>query len=155
MDLDLSVAMFDSNKNFCNLVFFQNLSANGIFHSGDDRVGDTDGDDGLDNEIISVNLSRLDRDIEQLVFVLNSYNLVDFNNIPFASIRLYEGTPKQVNKVFASYNIVNDYNFARKVAMILGKLYKKNGEWKFSAIGEPTEDRNLSDLISKSVVKFL
>ena len=87
--------------------------------------------------------------------MLNSYNQIDFDKIPFASIRLYEGTPTRVNKVFASYNIVRYSAFAYKVAMILGKLYKRNGEWKFSAIGEPTSDRKLDELILNSVVKYL
>ncbi len=155
VDLDLSAAMFDSNKQFCDVVYFGKKSAPGVFHSGDDLVGDVGGDDGLDNEIISVDLSRLSPNVEQIFFVLNSYNQIDFDKIPFASIRLYEGTPTRVNKVFASYNIVRDSAFAYKVAMILGKLYKRNGEWKFSAIGEPTSDRKLDELILNSVVKYL
>ena len=155
VDLDLSAAMFDSNKQFCDVVYFGKKSAPGVFHSGDDLVGDVGGDDGLDNEIISVDLSRLNSNVEQIFFVLHSYNQIDFDKIPFASIRLYEGTPTRVNKVFASYNIVRDSAFAYKVAMILGKLYKRNGEWKFSAIGEPTSDRKLDELILNSVVKYL
>ena len=151
MDLDLSAAMFDSNKQFCDVVYFGKKSAPGVFHSGDDLVGYVGGDDGLDNEIISVDLSRLNSNVEQIFFVLNSYNQIDFDKIPFASIGLYES----VNKVFASYNIVRDSAFAYKVAMILGKLYKRNGEWKFSAIGEPTSDRKLDELILNSVVKYL
>ena len=131
VDLDLSAAMFDSNKQFCDVVDFGKKSAPGVFHSGDDLVGDVGGDDGLDNEIISVDLSRLNSNVEQIFFVLNSYNQIDFDKIPFASIGLYEGTPTRVNKVFASYNIVRDSAFAYKVAMILGKLYKRKGEWKF------------------------
>lgn len=146
MDLDLSAAMFNVHKWFCDVVYFGKKSAPGIFHSGDD---------GLDNEIISVELNRINDDVEQIFFVLNSYNQVDFDKIPFASIRLYEGTPQRVNKVFATYEITRDSAFAYKVAMILGKLYKRNGEWKFSAIGEPTNDRRLEDLIMRSVVKYL
>ena len=133
------------------MVYFGKKSAPGVFHSGDDLIGDVGGDDGLDNEIISVDLSRLNSNVEQIFFVLNSYNQIDFDKIPFASIGLYES----VNKVFASYNIVRDSAFAYKVAMILGKLYKRNGVWKFSAIGEPTSDRKLDELILNSVVKYL
>lgn len=155
VDLDLSVVCANANKAIQNIVFFGNKSAPGIIHSGDDLTGDTDGDDGLDNEIISINLNRVDSSVEQIVFVINSYNQIDFDKIPFASIRLYEGTPTRVNKIFASYNIAHDHNFAYNVAMILGKLYKRNGEWKFSAIGEPTADRTLQGLIECSVVKYL
>lgn len=108
-----------------SLIYFGNKSASGIFHSGDDLTGDIDGDDGLDNKIISIDLAKVDKSIDQIFFVINSYNQIDFNDIPFASIRLYEGTPSRVSKFFATYNIARDHTFAYKVAMILGKLYKR------------------------------
>lgn len=155
VDLDLSIALFDNAKNLKGVVYFGNQKAPGIVHSGDDRSGDTDGDDGLDNEIISINLSQVQPEVEHIIFVLNSYNQIEFNNIPFASIRLYEGSPTRVNTIFASYNIANDSTFTNKVAMVLGKLYKRNGEWKFGAIGEPTSDRTLEELIKNSSARFL
>jgi tellurium resistance protein TerZ len=39
--------------------------------------------------------------------------------------------------------------------MILGKLYKRNGEWKFSAIGEPTKDRELIQTVETVRTRFL
>lgn len=155
VDLDLSAALFDGNKNLTNIVYFGELRAPGIKHSGDDLTGDTDGDDGLDNEIIEVNLSQLSSNIEQVVFVLNSYKGQDFATVPFASIRLYEGTPERVTNVVASYNIASDQKFSGYVSMILGKLYKRNGEWKFSAIGEPTMDKKLEETLRSVITKFL
>lgn len=64
VDLDLSLVCFDSNKNLKNVVYFGNKSASGIVHSGDDLTGDVDGDDGLDNEIISIDLSRVDSNVD-------------------------------------------------------------------------------------------
>lgn len=154
VDLDLSVALFNDNGSLNDVVYFGNKDVPGIHHSGDDLVGDTDGDDGLDNEIISVDLSSVNSSVSNIVFVINSYNHIKFNDIPFASIRLYEGTASRVNSVFATYNIANDSSFMGKEAMILGKLYKKNGEWKFSAIGEATSDRDLDSLIS-NLARFL
>jgi tellurium resistance protein TerZ len=31
--------------------------------------------------------------------------------------------------------------------MVMGVFYKKNGEWKFNAIGEPTKDRKLEQTL--------
>ena len=155
VDLDLSVGMFDKNKNIAEIVYFGNLKAPGIQHSGDDLTGDEDGDDGLDNEVIMVNLSQIPSDIEQVVFVLNSYQQQDFASIPFASIRLYEGLPERVNEVVATYNIASDTKFAGYVSMILGKLYRRNGEWKFSAIGEPTKDKKLEQTLETVKQKYL
>ena len=147
VDLDFSVGIFDNNKNLSEVIYFGNLKSSGIIHSGDDRTGDVDGDDGLDNEVIQINLGQIPANIENVVFVLNSYQGQDFATIPFASIRLYEGTPSRVNEIVATYNIASDGKFAGYVSMILGKLYKRNGEWKFSAIGEPTRDAKLEDTL--------
>jgi len=147
VDLDLSVGVFDANKTLAEVVYFGKLKSSGIVHSGDDRTGDADGDDGLDNEVIQINLVEIPTNIENVVFVLNSFQGHDFATIPFASIRLYEGTPSKVNEIVATYNIVSDTKFARYVSMILGKLYRHNGEWKFSAIGEPTKDTKLEETL--------
>ena len=45
VDLDLSLACFDENKNLQNVIYFNNKSASGIVHSGDDLTGDVGGDD--------------------------------------------------------------------------------------------------------------
>ena len=78
---------------------------------------------------------------------MNSFRGQDFKDIPFASIRIYEGTPKMVSSEFARYDIANDATFAGKVSMILGVFYKRNNEWKFSAVGVATSDRTLEQTI--------
>lgn len=147
VDLDASCAVFDANKNPIEVIYFGNLSGQGIRHSGDDLTGDMDGDDGLDNEVITVDLSRVANGAEQIVFVLNSFRGQDFKEIPFASIRLYEGTPERVDNVFAKYDIANDPKFAGSVSMVMGKLYKKDGQWKFTALGDVTPDRKLEQTL--------
>jgi len=157
VDLDASCATFDDNNNGLEVVYFGNLKTkNGsIRHSGDDVVGDTGGDDGLDNEVISVDLSKLDSSVTKIAFVLNSFRGQDFKIIPFASIRIYEGTATHVNEVFATYDIANGPNFAGHVSMVMGVFYKKNGEWKFNAIGEPTADKDLKGTLNSVVTKYL
>lgn len=157
VDLDASCVTFDDNKNALEVIYFGNLkSQNGsIKHSGDDLVGDTGGDDGLDNEIISVDLTKINPNVSKIAFVLNSFKGQDFKIIPFASIRIYEGTPTRVNEVFATYDIANDPTFSGKVSMVLGIFYKRNGEWKFNAIGEPTNDRDLKGTIFSVISKYL
>ena len=155
VDLDLSAGIFDANKNPVGTIYFGNLQMAGIKHSGDDMTGDVDGDDGLDNEVINIDLSQIPSNVEQVVFVLNSFKNQDFATIPFASIRLYEGTPDRVNNVVATYNVASDSKFAGYVSMILGKLYKRNGEWKFSAIGDPSKDKKLEQTLKTVQEKYL
>jgi len=155
VDLDLSAGIFGSDKNLKDVVYYGKLRFAGINHSGDDLTGDIDGDDGLDNEVIEINLSSISSDVDSIVFVLNSFKKQDFATIPFASIRLYEGTPTRVNEEVATYNIASDSKFSGYVSMILGKLYRRNGEWKFSAIGEPTKDKNLKATLETVASKHL
>lgn len=149
VDLDASCAVYDDNKKNIDTVSFRQLKSNdqAIRHSGDDLTGDLNGDDGFDNEVITVDFSRLNPSVSYVAFFINSFRGQDFKDIPFASIRIYEGTPTRVNEVFAKYDIANDATFAGSVSMVLGVFYKRNGEWKFNAIGEPTRDKKLEQTI--------
>ncbi len=157
VDLDASCILYDSSKNAIDVIYFGSLKSKdgSIKHSGDDLTGDMDGDDGLDNEIITVDFSKLSSNVEHVAFVLNSFRGHDFGTIPFASIRIYEGTPSRVNEVFATYNIAKGEGFAGHVSMVMGVFYKRNGEWKFNAIGEPTKDRKLEETIKTVTQNYL
>jgi tellurium resistance protein TerZ len=157
VDLDASCATFTASNQPLEIIYFGNLkSKNGsIRHSGDDLTGDMGGDDGLDNEVITVDLAALPAEVEKIAFVLNSFRGHDFKTIPFASIRIYEGTQSRVNEVFATYDIANDATFAGSVSMVMGVFYKRNGEWKFNAIGESTRDRDLQGTLSTVISKYL
>jgi tellurium resistance protein TerZ len=113
------------------------------------------GDDGIDNEVITVDFSRLSSAVTYVAFVLNSFRGQDFGAIPFASIRIYEGTPTRVNEIFAKYDIAHGPEFKGHVSMVLGVFYKKNGEWKFNAIGEPTKDRKLEETVKTVTQNYL
>jgi tellurium resistance protein TerZ len=157
VDLDASCAVYDENKRLIEVVYFGNLGSKdgAVKHSGDDLTGDTGGDDGLDNEVITVDFSRLNPAATHVAFVLNSFKGQDFATIPFASIRIYEGSPKRVNEVFAKYDIANGEGFAGHVSMVLGVFYRKSGEWKFNAIGEPTKDRKLEQTVQTVTQNYL
>ncbi len=157
VDLDSSVVLFDDKGFILDTIYYGSLKSRdgAIKHSGDDRSGDSGGDDGLDNEVITINLQQITANADRMFFILNSFKGQDFAEIPFARLRLYEGTSKKVINVFASYNIASDPKFSGHVSMILGKIYKHNGEWKVEALGEPTKDRSLKETIETIKKKFL
>lgn len=172
IDLDLSCILIDENNNICDHLYsplyrveiLQQFglpkgklltSDNAMKHTGDDLEGDKGGDDGIDNEIITVDLSKINSNVSQIFFFLNNAGREDFSQIPYAKIRMYEGTPTRVNSVFASYNVSAEPQYAGKQSIIMAKLYKRNGEWKFSAIGDPTEDTFLGQTIHKIVKSYL
>lgn len=157
VDLDASCALFNENKQLVDVVYFGSLKSKdgAVKHSGDDLTGDMGGDDGLDNEVITLDFSQLNPAVNYVAFVLNSFRGHDFGTIPFASIRIYEGTPKRVNEVFATYDIANGSGFAGHVSMVMGVFYRKNGEWKFNAIGEPTKDKKLEETVNTVTQSYL
>lgn len=165
VDVDLSCIMTDENGQLVDTLYSPlykpeflaqyNLPAGkdwsadkSMFHTPDDTEGDKGGDDGLDNEIITVDLEKVNSKISQIFFFLNIYSPrdIDFLKIPYAAIRMceYEGTQddiKFVKEVFAQYDVAKDSQFAGKNALIMGKLYRRNGEWKFAAIGDAYNDQ--------------
>jgi|GEM_PF-2627881 len=90
VDLDLSCLMFDAEGKPIDHIWSplfrfgdRNVGLpNGkldsldraLHHTGDDLTGDQDGDDGLDNEIITVDLACVNPAVQSIVFFLNIYN---------------------------------------------------------------------------------
>lgn len=71
-DLDIAAIMTGVNgkiRSVRDVVYFNNMIANGISLNGDNRTGAGDGDD----ETISVDLSQIDSDIHKIVFVVFIY----------------------------------------------------------------------------------
>lgn len=172
IDLDLSCVLIDANNSICDHLYSPLYrvevlnqfglpkgklltSDNAMKHTGDDLQGDKGGDDGIDNEIITVDLSIINPNVSQIFFFLNNAGREDFSQIPYAKIRMYEGTPTKVNSVFASYNVSAEPQYAGKQSIIMAKLYKRNDEWKFSAIGDPTDDTFLGQTIHKIIQSYL
>lgn len=154
VDLDASVTLFDAHKSAIETVFFNRLrsSDSAIRHSGDDRIGDIGPEDDFDNEVIEVNLPKISLNVEQIVFYLNSYKQQDFADIPYTKIRIFEGSRKNVESVFATFNLGNDPAYSGKVSMIMAKLIRNGSNWDFHAIGEaiPAKDINGTIQIIKS-----
>lgn len=168
VDLDLSCIMLDGGKEMVDYIYSPmytkewlagyHLPKGKLFskdgalnHSGDDLQGDAGGDDGLDNEIITVNLSRVRNNIREIFFFLNNVGPEDFSQIPYASIRMYEGTPQRVENVYAIYDVAAIPQYKGKRALVMGKLYRSREQWRFAAIGDAFEDRNLCETIARIV----
>lgn len=155
VDLDLSLAVYSEKGERLAKVFYGNKNAKGIKHSGDDLTGD-DEDDGLDNETITIDLTKVDSKAKTIVFVLNSFNTgQDFHATPYSGIRLYKGTPDRVEDVVAEFKVDSDPAYAGKRSLILGKLVKVNNEWEFKAIGDITNDTSLSNTLTTVEKKYL
>lgn len=149
VDLDASVVLMDENKRKLETVYFghKHSSDGAIHHSGDDLTGDTDGDDGMDNETIAVDLDKIRNSVHYVAFILNSFRHHKFDKIPYMGLRIYTTAnnrpvtrPNEAPNVLAKYNLDNESNdpettFKGREGIILGYAYRKDGEWKFKALG--------------------
>lgn len=133
VDLDASATVFSGANE--DTVYFGKLRNSFITHSGDDLVGDDEKDDD-DNETITIDLSNVPNHVQEVYLYVNSFSGQKFNEIPYAGIRIYEGNVNNPTKVLAKFDLVNDSSFKDAKTIILGKLYKENGDWDFKAIGD-------------------
>lgn len=157
VDLDASAICYGADKEPVDVCWFRKLRCgNWMFHSGDDLTGDSDGDDGLDNEIITLDLTATPSTVEKIVFVLHSFRGHKLNSLPYAGIRIFEGQgsldrPPPQSDIVATYRATDQSG----VAMILGILYRKDGSWKYQAVGEALPDRTLEESVETVRQRYL
>lgn len=135
-DLDASVFMLGSNGKISNdkyFVFYNNATSpdSSVKHLGDSLTGEGSGDD----ETIQIDLSKVDASVQEIVFVVTIHEAEtrkqNFGQVRNSFIRIYDNaTEKQV----AKYEL--DEDFSTETAIEFGKLYKKDGEWRFQAVGQ-------------------
>lgn len=148
VDLDLSAIIYDKDKRIIDINYFGNLRSKGIIHSSDDLCGDSE-DDGLDNEIISIDLDELDSKAEYISIILNCYNHIDFGKIPVIELRIYtneDGNSNNVDNVLASFKLDNNKEFSEMEAIVMGHFYKHNDNWKFSADGMGSKEKSIKEI---------
>lgn len=153
VDLDSSVILLDGQGNKVDIVYFGHKNAPGVHHYGDDLTGDADGDDGMDNETVEITLSEIEPRVEHVFFVLNSYRHHKFDKIPYIGIRIYTSpNNKPKERISDPVTILAQYSlkdmaseFQGKESVILGEAYRRNGEWKFKAIGQFGNIGSVSD----------
>lgn len=156
VDLDGSVSTFDSSKNEIETIYYGNLISNdkAIRHSGDDRVGDTSADE-KDNEVISIDLEKIDAKVKTIFFYLNSYKQQDFSTIPYSKIRILEGKQYNPKQVFATFNLSSDSAYKGFVSMVMGKLMRVGNRWEFTAIGDAIRAKDITQTIEEIQQKYL
>lgn len=148
IDCDASALLLKNGKlaDQSDVVYFGNLrhKSGTIQHMGDNLTGAGDGDD----EQILVDLAKIPAEYDRIVIVVNIYQAVKrnqhFGMIQNAFIRLVDG---RNNKEMCQYNLSEDYS--GMTAMIFGEIYRHNGEWKFNAIGQGTNDPGIGELANR------
>ena len=115
------------------LVYYGNLRhpSGAVQHQGDNLTGGGDGD----SEQIMVDLTQLPDNVSKLVFVVNIYD-ADVRNQHFGMIlNAYIRIVDMSNRTeICRFNLTD--NYSGKTGMVVGEIYRSEGEWKFNAIGQ-------------------
>lgn len=139
-DLDASIFLLDGNGKVSSpedFVFYNNTSGgNGsVVHTGDNLTGDGDGDD----EQVKVAIKKVPAHIEKISFTVTIHDAEargqNFGMVSNAFIRVVD---EATNNELIRYDLGEDFSI--ETAVVVGELYRHNGEWKFSAVGSGYQD---------------
>ena len=134
-DLDAAAFMLGDNgrcpteKEF---IFYGNLThpSESIKHMGDNLTGEGEGDD----EQIFVDLTKIPANVSKVAFTVTIYEAEsrgqNFGQVSHSFIRIVD---ESTGQELIHYDLGEDFSI--ETAVVVGELYKHNGEWKFNAIG--------------------
>lgn len=136
-DFDLDASVFCCGEdgkvhNDLDFIFYNNLkhSSGAIEHMGDNLTGDGDGDD----EQVKIDLSLVPEHISKIDFTVTIHEAAErgqnFGQVSNAYVRVVNS---ETNEEILKYDLGEDFSI--ETAIVVGELYRHNGEWKFNAIG--------------------
>ncbi len=153
-DLDAVAFLLNANGKVMNLgnrlvgsdvIFFNNLahSSKNIWLTGDNRTGAGEGDD----EQIIVKLDALSPQYDKILFLVTIYeglkNGQHFGMIDNAYIRAVDARGKEM----ARFSLSGDANFAQKRSVVFAEIYRRDGGWKFRALGDPHATDSFAEIL--------
>lgn len=134
-DLDAAAFMLGANGK-CptdqEFIFYGNLEHNtgAVKHMGDNLTGAGDGDD----EQVLVDLTKIPANVEKIAFTVTIYDAEsrrqNFGQVSNSFIRIVDDA---TGTELIRYDLGEDFSI--ETAVVVGELYRHNGEWKFNAIG--------------------
>lgn len=134
-DLDASVFILGENKKLVSeehFVFYNNLKSpdNAVEHTGDNLTGDGAGDD----EQIKIDLSKIDSKVSEICIVVTIHEAEqrrqNFGQVRNSFIRIFDTNS---NADILKYELEEDFSI--ETAVEFGRVYKREGKWKFEAVG--------------------
>ncbi len=134
-DLDTCAFMLDESGKAPTdgeFIFYGNLAhaSGAVQHLGDNTTGEGDGDD----EQLKVDLSKVPANIAKIAFTATIYDAEtrnqNFGQVSNAYIRVMD---EATGTELIRYDLGEDFSI--ETALVVGEIYRHNGEWKFNAIG--------------------
>lgn len=139
-DLDASAFMLGANgKISCeqDFVFYNNTAGrnNAVLHHGDNLTGEGDGDD----EVITIDFSRLPDDVQRIAICVTIHEAEErrqnFGQVSNAYVRVAKISNEFDTEGEDQLRFDLEEEFSIETGLIVCEIYKKNGEWKFNAVG--------------------
>lgn len=136
-DLDASAFMIDASRAIPSegyFVFYGNTDSpdGAVHHTGDDPTGGNSA--GGDDESLVVDLTKIDAAIGEILFVVTIHDAAarrqNFGQVRDSYIRLVDNAN---GSEIAKYELGEDFSIETGVEF--GRLYKRDGKWKFEASG--------------------
>ena len=126
VDLDASAVAFADGQ-LADLAFYNNLQTRdgSVVHLGDNLTGRGEGDD----EVITVDLSRVHPKIDTVFFMVSSYHGHTFEWIANAYVRLVDDHDVEL----ARFTLTGGMP---QTGMAMAKIFRDGEQWKLRAIGE-------------------
>ena len=115
-----------------DFVFYNNLRhpSGAVVHLGDNLTGVGAGDD----EQIKVSLDQVPANIERIAFTVTIHEAMErnqnFGQVSNSYIRVMD---EATGTELIRYDLGEDFSI--ETAIVVGELYRHNGEWKFNAVG--------------------
>lgn len=134
-DLDASVFILGDNKKIISdshFVFYNNLKSpdEAVIHTGDNLTGDGDGDD----EQVKIDLTKINPAVKEICIVVTIHDAVNrkqnFGQVRNSFIRIVDDSN---NTEVVKYELEEDFSI--ETAVEFGRIYNKDGQWKFEAMG--------------------
>jgi tellurium resistance protein TerD len=134
-DLDASVFILGDNRKILSdshFVFYNNLKSpdEAVIHTGDNLTGDGDGDD----EQIKIDLTKINSAVKDICIVVTIHDAVNrkqnFGQVRNSFIRIVDDSN---NTEMVKYELEEDFSI--ETAVEFGRIYNKDGQWKFEAMG--------------------
>lgn len=136
-DLDASAFMLNSSRQIPGeafFVFYGNADSpdGALHHTGDDPTGGNSATG--DDESINIDLSRTSPDVVEILFVVTIHEAAarrqNFGQVRNSYIRIVDDSN---GLEIAKYEL--DEDFSIETAVEFGRLYLRDGKWKFEASG--------------------
>ena len=136
-DLDASAFMLNTARRIPtegHFVFYGNTDSpdQSLHHTGDDPTGGNS--DVGDDEVIEVDLNKIGADIQEVLFVITIHEALlrkqNFGQVRNSYIRIVD---QNSGSEIAKYEL--DEDFSIETGVEFGRLYRRDGKWKFEASG--------------------